>query len=72
MNKLYIGETKNQTIVERFTNGVLASLLCFIFDSEVPNFSGSRPDVLCKKGVLRNFAKFKEKYLCQSLFFNKA
>ena len=24
-----------------------------------------------KKGVLRNFAKFTGKYLCQSLFFNK-
>ena len=26
----------------------------------------------CKKGVLRNFAKFPGKHLCQSLFFNKA
>ena len=25
----------------------------------------------CKKGVLRNFAKFTGKQLCQSLFFNK-
>ena len=25
----------------------------------------------CKKGILRNFAKFTGKYLCQSLFFNK-
>ena len=24
-----------------------------------------------KKGVLRNFAKFTEKHLCHSLFFNK-
>ena len=29
------------------------------------------PEVFCKKGVLRNFAKFKGKHLCQSLFFNK-
>ena len=29
------------------------------------------PDVFCKKGVLRNFAKFTGKHLCQSLFFNK-
>ena len=28
-------------------------------------------EVLCKKGVLRNFAKFTEKQLCQRLFFNK-
>ena len=29
------------------------------------------PEVFCKKGVLRNFAKFKGKHLCQRLFFNK-
>ena len=31
----------------------------------------SRPEVFYKKGVLRNFAKFTRKHLCQSLFFNK-
>ena len=31
----------------------------------------SRPEVFCQKGVLKNFAKFKGKQLCQSLFFNK-
>ena len=30
------------------------------------------PEVFCEKSVLRNFAKFTEKHLCQSLFFNKA
>ena len=30
-----------------------------------------RPEVFCKKGVLRNFAKFTGKHLRQSLFFNK-
>ena len=29
------------------------------------------PEVLFKKGVLRNFAKFTGKHLCQSFFFNK-
>ena len=28
--------------------------------------------MFCKKGVLRNFAKFTGKHLCQSLIFNKA
>ena len=28
-------------------------------------------EVFCKKGFLRNFAKFTVKRLCQSLFFNK-
>ena len=38
--------------------------------SETPDRS-SRPEVICEKGVLRNFAKFTGKHLCQSLFFNK-
>ena len=29
------------------------------------------PEVFYKKGVLKNFAKFTGKHLCQSLFFNK-
>ena len=31
----------------------------------------SRPDVFCKKRVLRNSTKFTGKHLCHSLFFNK-
>ena len=31
----------------------------------------SRPEVFCEKGVLRNFAQFRGKHLCESLFFNK-
>ena len=31
----------------------------------------THPEVFCKKGVLRNFAKFTGKRLCQSLFYNK-
>ena len=29
------------------------------------------PEVYCRKGVLKSFAKFTWKHLCQSLFFNK-
>ena len=32
-------------------------------------FRSSRPEVFRKKGVLRNFAKFTGKHLCQRLFF---
>ena len=31
----------------------------------------SRPEVFCKKGVLRSFSKFTGKHLCQSLFLIK-
>ena len=31
----------------------------------------SRPEVFCEKGVVRNFAKFTGKHLCQAFFLNK-
>ena len=34
-------------------------------------FRNSRPEVFCKIGALRNFAKLTGKHLCQRLFFNK-
>ena len=37
----------------------------------LPRSRSSRSEVFCKKRVLRNFAKFTGKHLCQSLFFNK-
>ena len=37
----------------------------FIYDQKQP------PEVFYKKGVLKNFAKFTEKYLGWNLFFNK-
>ena len=36
------------------------------------NNTNSPPVLYCEKGVLKNFAKFTRKHLCQSLFFNKA
>ena len=33
-------------------------------------YRNSRPEVFCKKRVLRNFAKFTGKRLCHSLFLN--
>ena len=35
------------------------------------NFRSSLLEVFCKKVILRNFAKFTGKRLCQSFFFNK-
>ena len=34
-------------------------------------FRSTRPEMFCKKGVLRNFANFTRKHLSQSLFLNK-
>ena len=33
-----------------------------------PTFRSSRPEVFCKEGVVKNFAKFAGKHLCWSLF----
>ena len=38
-------------------------------DNETELSRSSRPEVFCKKGVLRNFAKFTGKHRCQSLLF---
>ena len=38
---------------------------------ELSTFKNWRLEVFYKKGILRNFAKFTRKQLCQSLFFNK-
>ena len=34
-------------------------------------FRSSRPEMFCKKAVLRDFPKFTGKHLCQSLFITK-
>ena len=38
---------------------------------EARQVRSSPPEVFCKKSVLRDFAKFTGKHLCQCLFFNK-
>ena len=42
-----------------------------LYYSRIERFRSSLSEVFCLKGVLRNFAKFTGKHLCQSLFFNK-
>ena len=37
----------------------------------VKKIRSSRPEVFCKKEVLKNVTKFTGKHLCQSIFFNK-
>ena len=60
-------------------NGVIAKVIKNLFikklfhhvpQNDIPVRS-SRPEVFCKKGVLRNFVKFTGKHLCQSLFFKE-
>ena len=52
---------KNQLTILLSTSTVV--LHCYLFRS-------SRPEVFCKKGILRNFTKFTGKHPCESFFFN--
>ena len=36
---------------------------------KVKMYRSSHPEMFCKKGILKNFAKFTGKNLCRSLFF---
>ena len=49
-------------------------LICSLFIGHVSSFDhrSSRPEVFCKKGVLRNFTKFTGKHLCLCLIFKVA
>ena len=49
-----------------YSKGCVKQLIVTQIKSET-----SRPEVLCEKGVLKSFAKFTGKHLCQSLFFNE-
>ena len=46
-------------------------LLHYKIINTISSLRSSRPEVFCKKGVLRKFAKFLGKHQRQSLFFNK-
>ena len=54
---------------EKNKNGAIANIRLSV--EPVTLQRSNRPEVFCKKGDLKNFAKFTGKQLCQSLFFNQ-
>ena len=61
-------------MVFRFVNDhYLLELLFFPWLEEIDlnNIRISRPEVFCKKDVLKSFSKLTVKHVCQSIFFNK-
>ena len=61
---------KARAIIE--LKSILTALyVIYYLDFQYTRSRSSRPEVFCKKGVLRNLTKFTEKHLCQNLFFNK-
>ena len=67
---------KQLTALDMVLNTHLSHKLSFYhYNADVCNdpndYRSSPPEVFCKKGVLKNFAKFAGKHFCQNLFFNK-
>ena len=62
--QLYCRQSMQVVPNESISSRVLCSL-------SMPLFRSSRPGLFCRKGALRNFAKFTGKHLYQSLFFDK-
>ena len=79
--------SKSFSTFKKWVKSLTCSLFCSCSVCSLTNFAlapcffdilaifavwgSSRPEVFCKRGVLRNFTKFTWRHLCQSLFFNK-
>ena len=49
----------------------LVVLIVIHLSARLTHLRSNRPELFCKKGALRNFAKSTGNHLCDSLFFNK-
>ena len=49
----------------------VVGVINFVLELTLAFSRSSCSEVFCKKGVLRNFAKFTGKHMCQRLFFDK-
>ena len=58
--------------ITKYVNKKVKKMKFWIFSETCLFFRSSCPEVFCKKGALRNSAKFTRKHLFQGLFFNKA
>ena len=63
--------TKRNNVINKNDVGLCSWIKLFLTILNLIRVRSSRPKVFCEKGVLRNFAKFTGKNLCQSNFFKK-
>ena len=61
----------NTNLFKDLSGNTLAWNMSLILIPYNSHKGSSRPEVFCKEGVLRNFAKFTGKHLRKSLFFNE-
>ena len=61
----------NTNLLKDLSGNTLAWNISLILTPYNSHKGNSRPEVFCKKDVLRTFTKFTGKHLCKSLFFNK-
>ena len=71
ITSLDIGNFHKECIKNRLRDSAYYNNLSRFSRKNLSRNRNSRPEVFCKEGVLRNFAKFTGKHLCQTLFFNK-
>ena len=75
MEEVSYGVLKNVPVLKHSVNWKsslrLLNLKIYLTKVEKRVDGSNLPEVFCKKGVLRNFAKFTGKRLYQSLFFKK-
>ena len=72
-NEQLFGAIKPEKFVDCFKlcRKDLFSMWDFRKCQDLPIYRSSLLEVFCERGVLRNFAKFTGKHLCQRLSFNK-
>ena len=75
----FIIDDKNQNLCfylsnvesQQYWSGEQICLELKVWMSNFLNVASSRPEISCKRGVLKNFTKFIGEYLCGSLYFIK-
>ena len=60
-NEEIVSNSKN---TGQILNIFFSNIVTILIFSTIINVRSSHPHVFCQKGVLKNFAKFKEKLLC--------
>ena len=67
----YIDKTGNKSLISGLKQLYERGNYLILKNFERAIDRSSHREAFCKKGILKNFAKFTGKHLCQGLFFSK-